>query len=87
MSIAAADSYRSAATEASAMTREAVRQWANLIRAEYLEMPGLSLSNLQARRLWGLDGDTCDVLLDEMVDANFLRRTVQNLYVCADTRA
>jgi hypothetical protein len=56
---------------------------ADRVRAEYLEMPGLALSKLQARRLWGLDDDTCDRLLDEMVSSNFLRRTPSNLYTRA----
>ena len=30
------------------------------IRAEYLEMPGLRLTTVQARRLWGRDDVTCD---------------------------
>ena len=54
------------------------------MRAEYLKMPGLALTKPQARRLWGLDPDTCDVLLDEMVNTRFLRKTRQNLYVRFD---
>jgi hypothetical protein len=66
------------------MSREAVHDWVELMSAEYLEMPGLALSKPQARRLWGLDGDTCDVLLEHMVNARFLRKTADNLYVRAD---
>lgn len=55
------------------------------MRAEYLEMPGLALTKPQAQRLWGLDGDTCDVLLGEMVNNRFLRKTSQELYVRADS--
>ena len=29
--------------------------WAQLVRAEYLEVPGLTLTRDQAQRLWGLD--------------------------------
>ena len=29
------------------------------IRGEYLEMPGLRLTSVQAQRLWGLDARTC----------------------------
>jgi hypothetical protein len=54
------------------------------MRAEYLEMPGLALSKPQARRLWGLDGATCDLLLDEMVRTRFLRKTPEALYVRVD---
>lgn len=48
---------------------------------EYLEMPGLSLTVPQARRLWGLDSRTCETLLDELVGQHFLRRTPRGLYV------
>jgi hypothetical protein len=48
---------------------------AEIIRLEYLEMPGLSLTKVQARRLWGLDPVTCDRLFDELVSAKFLRKT------------
>ena len=66
------------------LSREAANDWVELMRAEYLEMPGLALSKPQARRLWGLDGDTCDLLLDEMVNTNFLKKTPQNLHVRVD---
>jgi hypothetical protein len=65
-------------------TAKAAHRWVEVMRAEYLEMPGLALSKPQASRLWGLDPETCDLLLDEMVDAKFLRKTAQNLYVRAD---
>ena len=47
----------------------------------YWEMPGLSLTKPQARRLWNLDPETCDALIDEMVSAKFLRRTATDCYV------
>ena len=55
--------------------------WGKLIRAEYLEIPGLSLTASQAQRLWGLDHDTCRSLLDEMVRQKFLRLTPHERYV------
>jgi DNA-binding IclR family transcriptional regulator len=61
-----------------------VSDWLQLIRAEYLEMPGLSLTRQQAQRLWGLDPETCDALLDTMVETRFLRRTSHDLYVRTD---
>ncbi len=48
---------------------------------EYLEMPGLSLTVAQARRLWGLDARTCERLLEELVGEHFLERTSRGLYV------
>ena len=61
-----------------------IYEWGQLLRAEYLEMPGLALSKPQARRLWGLDAKTCDVLLEQMVSGKFLRKTPADLYVRAD---
>jgi hypothetical protein len=45
------------------------------VQGEFLEMPGLRLSEAQARRLWGLDAASCGALLDALVDAKFLFRT------------
>jgi hypothetical protein len=66
------------------LSAETRHDWVELMRAEYLEMPGLALSKPQARRLWGLDCETCDRLLDEMINKKFLRKTPQDLYVRAD---
>jgi hypothetical protein len=45
------------------------------VQGEFLEMPGLRLTEAQARRLWGLDATSCDALLGALVDAQFLFRT------------
>ena len=45
------------------------------IRAEFLEMPGLRLTPAQATRLWGLEPDTCEAVVDVLVRREFLRRT------------
>jgi hypothetical protein len=45
------------------------------VRGEFLEMPGLRLTEAQAGRLWNLDPVSCNVLLAALVDANFLFRT------------
>lgn len=58
--------------------------WLYLIRAEFLEMPGLLLTKEQIQRLWGLDATTCEALLDALVDARFLRRTDAGAYVRFD---
>jgi hypothetical protein len=42
------------------------------IRREFLEMPGLRLTHAQARRLWNIDGDTCERLLARLVHTKFL---------------
>jgi hypothetical protein len=45
------------------------------VKGEFLEMPGLRLTVAQACRLWGLDVASCNALLGELIDANFLFRT------------
>ena len=45
------------------------------LRGEFLEMPGLRLTQTQAQRLWGLDASTCSALLAGLMDAGFLFRT------------
>ncbi len=52
-------------------TEEVLRR----VQGEFLEMPGLRLTQAQARRLWGLDAASCDALLGALVDAKFLFRT------------
>ena len=55
--------------------------WLNRIRAEYREMPGLSLTQPQMRRLWGLEPHVCTALVDSLVAAHVLRRTPEGSYV------
>jgi len=50
------------------------------VRAEYLEMPGLKLTSTQASRLWALDSETCQRLLDALVDARFLKSSRDGSY-------
>lgn len=54
------------------------------VRAEYLEMPGLCLTPAQARRLWNLDSDLCQAILNVLVEARFLARTRSGAFVRAD---
>ena len=58
--------------------------WAQLVRAEYLEVPGLNLTRDQAQRLWGLDRAACEQLLAALVECRFLKRTRDNRYLRAD---
>ncbi len=55
-----------------------------LIRAEYREMPCLSLTKPQMRRLWGLEAMVCDALVDALVAARVLRKTAADTYVSVD---
>jgi hypothetical protein len=58
-----------------------VDDWIRLIRAEYLEMPGLHLTRPQIRRLWNLDPSVCDSLVETLVSTRFLRTTSHGAYV------
>ena len=50
------------------------------IRAEYIEMPGLSLTFWQAMRLWNLDAPMCRAVLDVLVKSGFLTETRQGAF-------
>lgn len=54
---------------------ELVEELLRRVQGEFLEMPGLRLTEDQARRLWALDAATCSTLLGALVDARFLFRT------------
>ena len=56
------------------------------IVSEYLEMPGLTLSVDQARRLWMLDREETRLILSELVELGFLRLTSDGLFVRAVPR-
>ena len=45
------------------------------IREEFLEMPGLRLTPVQARRLWGLDRDACEAVIAALIECAFLKWT------------
>jgi hypothetical protein len=51
------------------------------VQGEFMEMPGLRLTEAQARKLWGLDQASCDALLDALVDAKFLFRTPNGAFM------
>ena len=56
-------------------------EWVHLVQAEYLEMPGLQLTRAQVRRLWGLEDEICDAVLEQLEAMHFLRCTERDLYV------
>lgn len=51
------------------------------VRGEYLEMPGLSLTLEQAKRLLALDHGTCSGVLSNLVRSGFLRRRRDGSYI------
>jgi hypothetical protein len=53
------------------------------VRAEYLEMPDLQLTALQAQCLFGLDREICDAVLGTLLETKFLARTPRGLFAMA----
>ena len=45
------------------------------VRGEFIEMPGLQLTEAQAIRLWGMDAEACRQVIEALVETAFLRRT------------
>jgi hypothetical protein len=66
------------------MDNDTTTNWLDLIRAEYTESPGLRLTKPQVRRLWNLDPQLCDTVLQRLEADQFLRRTRTGAYVRAD---
>jgi hypothetical protein len=52
-----------------------------LIRMEYAELPGLTLTFWQAQRLWNLSNEDCARALKTLMDSQFLSRTMDGAYV------
>jgi hypothetical protein len=67
------------------MAHPGVIRLLELIQAEYREMPGLRLKKPQMQRLWGLDPFVCDAVVDALVDARVLRRTLDGSYTTRGT--
>lgn len=61
--------------------RHAARDLLDRIRAEYREMPGLSLSQSQAARLWGLSTERCAGVLEMLIAHGELVCTPNGRYV------
>jgi hypothetical protein len=51
------------------------------VRGEFLEMPGMRLTEAQARRLWNLDAASCQALLTALVDSKFLFQTPEGAFM------
>jgi hypothetical protein len=54
------------------------------VRSEFIEMPGLRLTLAQATRLWGLDTEACQDVINALVGSAFLRWTSAGTVVRAD---
>jgi len=51
------------------------------VQGEFMEMPGMRLTQAQACRLWGLDDASCRALLTALVDAEFLFQTQNGAFM------
>lgn len=56
------------------------------IRAEYIEQPGLRLTEAQASRLWRLDEGTTRYALHELTGASFLQCSEDGRYARPSSR-
>ena len=63
------------------MSRSTTDEQAQRIHGEYREMPGLKLTAAQASRFWNLGPDDSRRVLDSLVDARVLRRTLDGHYL------
>jgi len=45
------------------------------VQCEFVEMPGLRLTPAQATRIWGLEKEVCQAVIDQLVASSFLRWT------------
>ena len=65
----------------------AVVNWAQRVRGEYLDMPGLVLTQAQMQRLFGIGAGECESVIDELVKTGFLRPTSSKSYVMSGSAA
>jgi len=77
-----AELRRGQETEVTAEQRT-IQEWVRLIKAEYLEMPGLRLTKPQIQRLWTLAPEISDRVIDTLVSTHFLRKTANQAYMLA----
>ena len=50
------------------------------IKSEYMEMPGLTLQPEQVQRLCGVDGPSCRMVLEALVESGFLSKRSDGAY-------
>lgn len=62
------------------MNKPAAPHVVQRIRAEYLEMPGLTLRPEQVQRLCGVDSAQCESVLEALVDSGFLAKRADGSY-------
>ena len=70
-------------TLVSGASNEIVRELARRIDADYVEMPGLSVTLPQAQRLWAADRYTCQTAFDRLIAGGVLRKTPKGRFIRA----
>jgi predicted transcriptional regulator of viral defense system len=60
---------------------ELIGELTRRVQAEYREMPGLSVTLVQAKRLLAVDGPTCAKVFERLTTQGVLRRTKAGRYV------
>ena len=58
-------------------------EWLRRVEAEYREMPGLYLTEAEMRRFWGVDDETCALLIAALVSSGVLYETPKHRYALA----
>ena len=51
------------------------------VQGEFVEMPGLCVTAAQAQRLWGLDRELCERLLETLVEKKFLAQRRDGTFI------
>ena len=62
------------------MSKVPAPQVLHRIRAEYLEMPGLSLTREQLQRLCGVERSACEAAIETLVESGFLSMRPDGTY-------
>jgi hypothetical protein len=63
-----------------------VGYWRDVIGAKFDSLPRLSLTVAQAMRLWAIDADIAERVLDSYVESGYLTRTADGRFHRSDYR-
>jgi hypothetical protein len=57
--------------------QQSLEEWTVIVRGEYDESPGLSLTRGEVQRWWSMDSTVCDAVLEHLTKTGFLRQTAR----------
>jgi hypothetical protein len=57
------------------------QEWTQIVRGEFLEIPGLRLTRDQIQQLWNLSSEPCARVLETLLRQRFLHLTPDGHYV------